>query len=201
MGLQLFQRALRCRIAYPVVKGLAEGRAGSRFALIQNIFCSTGQCLGPGIAQPGWSCSSSGHFGTILPQVSGTKGLGGQTGCKQNNLSLVGLFDVVSPAQLFTLKGQLEAGLLNPPVLDIVDLWENSWKSWDIWGCLFVLFCFFPSVATAASCALLVTELVGLCGSEVLSQLLLIYTSLGLSPHQGSNLQWQHGLKCQTALS
>lgn len=125
--------------------------------------------------------------------------VGKQTGCNQNNLSLVGLFDVVSPAQ-FTFKCQLEAGLLNPPALDIIDLWENSWKSWDVF-CLFV----FPSVAAATSCALLISELMGLCGSEVLSQplgwLLLIYTSLGLSPQEGFNLWWQPGLKCQTALS
>lgn len=78
MGVKLYQTALRDRIACPVVKGLTEGRAGSSFALIQNIFCSTEQCTGPWIAQPGWSCFGSGHFGTILLKVSGTKGLGGQ---------------------------------------------------------------------------------------------------------------------------
>lgn len=98
----------------------------------------------------------------------------------------MGLFDVTSPAQSFTFKCQLESGLLNPPVLDITDLWQSSWKS-----CLGL---FFPSVATATSCAVLGTELVSLSASEVLSHplgwLLLIYTSLGLSFQEGSNLQW-----------
>lgn len=61
---------------------------------------------------------------------------------------------------------------------------------------------FFPSVATAASCALLVPEFVWIRGAlPAPGLLLLIYTSLGLSPQEGSNLQWQPGLKCQTALS
>lgn len=101
-----------------------------------------------------WLC----HFGTILPKASTLLPLkdwvvGGQTGC-QNNLGLMGLFDVTSPAHSFTFKCQLEAGLLNPPVLDIVNFGKAPGKV----GVVFFLF--FPSVATATSRALLVTKLV-----------------------------------------
>lgn len=84
-----------------------------------------------------WLC----HFGTILPKASTLLPLkdwvvGWQTGCNQNNLGLMGLFDVTSPARSFTFKCQLEAGLLNPPVLDIVNFGKAPGKA----GVVFFVF-------------------------------------------------------------
>jgi len=121
--------------------------------------------------------------------------VGNQTDCIQDKLGLLWLFDVISPAQSFIFTCQLEACLLNPPVLDISDLWERSWKSH-----IFFL-CSQSNLLCSGSHGTHICSLDQSMLSQPLGWLLLIYPSLGLSLQEDFNLKWEPVQKHLTALS
>lgn len=122
--------------------------------------------------------------------------VGGQTDCIQDKLGLLGLFDIISPAQSFIFICQLEAHLLNLPVLDMGDLWERSWKNHT-----FFFLCSHSNLLCSDSHETGIFCLDQGMLSQPLGWLLLIYTSLGLALQEGFNLKWYPVQKCQTALS